>query len=144
MNLLETSFVLGQRMVFSNVLIERFVEGGLSGMTLILLCLLLAAYFTYKALTNLNGEHTKFLKYIKLINQVVLLGLVISFADSLMGLIQGFDALEASGGEEPAIIAAGLKITLLSPLFGLIVFILGHISTFVLSWMRKEESKLTL
>jgi magnesium-transporting ATPase (P-type) len=139
MNLLETSFVLGQRMVFSNVLIERFVEGGLSGMILILLCLLLAAFFSYKAFANLNGEQAKFLKYKKLINQVVLLGLVISFANSLMGLIQGFDALEASGGAESAILAGGLKITLLSPLFGLIVFILGYTATFVLSWMREAN-----
>ena len=77
--------------------------------------------------------------YKKLINQIVLLALVISFANSLFGLISAFDALEASGGAEPAIVAGGLKITLLSPTFGLLVFILGHVATFTLSWMRNAE-----
>lgn len=131
--------ILTQKLVLSNVLIERFVEGGLTGMILILACLLLAVFFTLKAIANLNGEAATFLKYKKLINQAVLLGLVISFANSLMGLIQGFDALEATGGADPAILAGGLKITLLSPLFGLIVFILGHSATFILSWIRKVE-----
>ncbi|WP_192349362.1 hypothetical protein [Algoriphagus sp. Y33] len=143
MNSLTTSIVLGQSMVFSNILIERFVEGGLSGMTLVLLCLVLATFFTFKAFAHLNGEQANFLKYKKLINQVALLGLVISFANSLLGLIQGFDALEASGGAEPAILAGGLKITLLSPLFGLTVFILGYTATFVLSWMRKADTETT-
>ncbi|PZX51969.1 hypothetical protein [Algoriphagus chordae] len=131
--------VFTQKLILSNVIIDRFEEGGLTGMLLILACLLLAFFFTVKAFANLKGEEGTFLKYKKLINQVVLLGLVISFANSLMGMISVFDALEISGGEEPSIIAGGLKITLLSPLFGLLVFILGYTATFVLSLMRKSE-----
>lgn len=131
--------IFTQKMVLTNVLIERFVEGGVTGMTLILICLLLAVFFAFKAFANLNGEAATFLKYKKLINQVVLLGLVISIVNSLMGLIQGFDALEATGGADPAILAGGLKITLLSPLFGLTVFIIGYSTTFILTWMRKAE-----
>lgn len=131
--------VFGLNLTFSNVLTDRFVEGGLGGMTLILICMILAVFFTFKAFSNLKSESAQFLKYKKLINQIVLLALVISFANSLLGLISAFDALEASGGAEPAIIAGGLKITLLSPTFGLLVFILGHVSTFTLSWMRNSE-----
>lgn len=133
--------IFTQKMVLSNVLIERFVEGGMTGMTLILICLLLAVFFAFKAFTNLNGKAATFLKYKKLINQVVLLGLVISIVNSLMGLIQGFDSLEATGGADPAILAGGLKITLLSPLFGLTVFIIGYSATFILTWMRKAETE---
>lgn len=131
--------VFGLNLSFSNVFVERFVEGGLSGMTLILVCLILAVFFTWKAFSHLKSETGQFLKYKKLINQIVLLALVISFANSLFGLISAFDALEASGGAEPAIVAGGLKITLLSPTFGLLVFILGHVATFTLSWMRNAE-----
>ncbi|MDR7130604.1 hypothetical protein J2X69_002960 [Algoriphagus sp. 4150] len=131
--------VLGQ--TFIGTLTERFVEGGLNGMLLILASLLLAIFFTVKAFASLKRDAATFLKYKKMINQVVLLGLVISFANSLFGLIQGFDALEASGAADPGIIAGGLKITLLSPLFGLLVFILGHTATFVLSWMRNADAQ---
>ncbi len=133
--------VFGLNPMFSNVFIERFVEGGLSGMTLVLLCLILAAFFTFKAFQNLKSDDAQFLKYKMLINQIVLLALVISFLNSLLGLIGAFDALEASGGAEPAIIAGGLKITLLSPTFGLLVFILGHATTFILTWIRKADAE---
>ncbi|WP_200977661.1 hypothetical protein [Echinicola sp. 20G] len=138
MNLITT--ILGQTMGF--FIFDRFVEGGVGGMTMILACLTLAIFFTFKAFTHLKSEASLFLKYKRLINQAVLLGLVISFANSILGLIQGFDALEATGGAaDPAIIAGGLKIFLLSPLFGLIVFTIGYSITFVLSWMRKAESE---
>lgn len=142
MNLLATVF--GLRAVFLNVISDRFEEGGFLGMMLILGCLLLAIFFTVKAFSKLNADAPTFLKYKKLVNQVVLLGLVISFLNSLLGLIQAFDSLEATGGADPAIVAGGLKVTLLSPLFGLLVFVLGYTATFILSWMRKtdlEEAK---
>ncbi|UZD22789.1 MotA/TolQ/ExbB proton channel family protein [Algoriphagus halophytocola] len=131
--------ILVQKLVLSNVIIDRFQEGGLLGMTLVLICLLLAVVLAFKAFSNLHADLATFLKYKKLVNQVVLLGLVISFLNSLLGLIQAFDSLEATGGGDPAIIAGGLKVTLLSPLFGLFVFVLGYSATFVLSWMRRAE-----
>ena len=124
-----------------SVVTDRFQEGGIYGMLLVLTCLLLAVFFTVKAFANLQNGADIFLKYKKLINQIVLLGLVISFLNSLLGLIQAFDALEASGGADPAIIAGGLKITLISPLFGLFVFVLGYTATFVLSWMRSADTE---
>ncbi|EAZ80794.1 hypothetical protein [Algoriphagus machipongonensis] len=133
--------VLGMNLMFSNVIFQRFVEGGIVGTTIILICSILAVFFTIKAFLNLKSDEAKFLKYKMLINQIVLLALVISFLNSLLGLIGAFDALEASGGVEPEIVAGGLKITLLSPIFGLLVFILGYTATFVLGWIRKSDAE---
>ncbi|WP_296705795.1 MotA/TolQ/ExbB proton channel family protein [Algoriphagus sp.] len=131
--------VLSLKPVFLNIISDRFQEGGFLGMMLILCCFLLAIFFTIKAFTAINSDTPTFLKYKKLVNQVVLLGLVISFLNSLLGLIQAFDSLEATGGADPAIVAGGLKVTLLSPLFGLFVFIFGYTATFILSWIRKVD-----
>lgn len=133
--------ILGQNMVFLNVITDRFQEGGSLGMTLVLICLLLGIYFAVKAFSNINSDLPTFMKYKKLVNQVVLLGLVISFLNSLLGMIQAFDALEATGGADPSLVAGGLKVTLLSPIFGLLVFILGHATTFILTWIRKEDAE---
>jgi hypothetical protein len=135
------STVLGQKVVFLNVISDRFQEGGLLGSLLVLACLVLAVFFTIKAFTKINGDTPSFIKYKKLVNEVVLLGLVISFLNSIFGLIQAFDSLEATGAADPAIFAGGLKITLLSPLFGLLVFILGHTATFILSWIRNPDAE---
>ena len=133
--------ILTQKLILSNVMVDRFHEGGFLGMSLILLCLVLAAFFAIKAFSSLKADFPVFEKYRKLINQVVLIALVISFLNSLLGLIQAFDSLEATGGGDPAIVAGGLKVTLLSPLFGLLVFVLGYSTTFILSWMRKAETE---
>lgn len=117
----------------------RFEEGGFTGMILILSCLILVVFFSVRAFLYLRGDSGKFNKFLKLTNQIALLALVISIANSLFGLISAFDALEASGGAEPEIISGGLKVTLLSPLFGFIVLILGRLSTFILTWLSKAE-----
>ncbi|MFC3881882.1 hypothetical protein ACFOSV_16925 [Algoriphagus namhaensis] len=117
----------------------RFEEGGFMGMTMIFICLILAVFFSIRAFSYLKKDIGKFNKFLKLTNQIALLALVISVANSLFGLISAFDALEATGGAEPAIIAGGVKITLLSPLFGFIVLILGRLSTFILTWLSEAE-----
>ncbi|SHO61889.1 hypothetical protein [Algoriphagus zhangzhouensis] len=135
MNVLSISWSL----VLGFNIIDRFQDGGTLGMTLVLLCLLVAIFFSFKAFTGLAGPEAEFSKNKKLIQHAALLGLVISFMNSLLALIGAFDAIEAAGDIAPDVLAGGLKITLLSPLFGLLVFVIGHISSFVLTWMRKAE-----
>lgn len=121
-------------------IINRFEEGGSTGMTLIMICLILAFFFGFRSYTCLKKDESNFRKFLKLTNQIVLLALVISFANSLLGLITAFDAIEATGGDvDPAIIAGGLKVALLSPLFGLCTFIIGRVITFSLTWLSKAE-----
>ena len=49
-------------------------------------------------------------------------------------------ARKATGGGEPALVAGGIKITLLSPIFGGFVFIAGRIVTFILTWLSQETN----
>ena len=56
---------------------------------------------------------------------------------AFLGLITAFDALEASGAAEPAIIAGGLKVALLSPLFGLFTFSVSKLATLTLRIIQK-------
>jgi biopolymer transport protein ExbB/TolQ len=56
---------------------------------------------------------------------------------AFIGLISAFDVLEASGGAEPAIIAGGLKIALLSPLFGLFTFCISKLAILILRIIQK-------
>ena len=56
---------------------------------------------------------------------------------AFIGLISAFDVLEASGGAEPAIIAGGLKIALLSPLFGLFTFSVSKLAILILRVIQK-------
>lgn len=118
----------------------RIQEGGSFAMSTIIICFLLMIALSVIAFINLKKNQEKSLKYKTLINQIVLIALVLGLFNSMLGLIQAFDAIEATGGAAPELVAGGIKITLLSPIFGGFVFIFGRIITFILTWLINEEN----
>jgi len=123
--------------LIGTTLFNRFLEGGALFMSLILICLLTSTFFTVKSLMNLkkNVEISK--KMIKHINDSGSLGLGLGVMGSFIGLITAFDAIEATGGAEPSILAGGLKVALLSTLFGLFTYSISKLSVLVLSIIQK-------
>ena len=69
-----------------------------------------------------------------------LLGLVIGFLGSIIGLITAFDTVEAMGDAEPAVFAAGLKVSLLTATFGLFTFVISRLGILVLRGLIKTET----
>ena len=65
------------------------------------------------------------------------LGLALGVMGAFIGLITAFDVLEATGAAEPAIVAGGLKVALLSPLFGLFTFSVSKFSILILQIIQK-------
>ena len=123
--------------ILGTTLFNRFLEGGALFMSLILICLLLSTFFTVKSVFNIkiNIETSK--KMLKLISVSGSLSLAIGVMGAFIGLITAFDVVEASGGAEPAIIAGGLKVALLSPLFGLFTFSVSRLSILILRIILK-------
>jgi len=123
--------------LIGTTLFNRFLEGGALYMSLILICLLTSTFFTVKSLMNLkkNVEISK--KMIKHINDSGSLGLGLGVMGSFIGLITAFDAIEATGGAEPSILAGGLKVALLSTLFGLFTYSISKLSVLILRIIQK-------
>ena len=84
----------------------------------------------------LNKENDKS-KIISLIASVGLFTLVWGVLGQVIGLIGGFDAIEAAGNVSPGMLASGLKISFLTTLFGLIVFLIARLGIIFLIWKRK-------
>ena len=123
--------------LIGTTLFNRFLEGGALFMSLILICLLTSIFFTVKSLMNLkkNVEISK--KMIEHINDSGSLGLGLGVMGSFIGLITAFDAIEATGGAEPSILAGGLKVALLSTLFGLFTYSISKLSVLILRIIQK-------
>ena len=117
---------------------NRFEEGGFFMMTLILICLLLSIFFLIKGFLNVKKNSIVSKKMIKLTTDSSLLGLVIGFFASVIGLITAFDSVEAMGDPDPSIFAGGLKVSLLTAIFGLFTFIIARIGILVLRALQKE------
>ena len=123
--------------LIGTTLFNRFLEGGALFMSLILICLLTSIFFTVKSLMNLKKSVKISKKMIKHINDSGSLGLGLGVMGSFIGLITAFDAIEATGGAEPSILAGGLKVALLSTLFGLFTYSISKLSVLILRIIQK-------
>ena len=118
-------------------LFDRFLEGGVLFMSLILICLLTSIFFTVKSILKIKTDKEVSKKILKHISDSGTLGLALGVMGAFLGLISAFDVLEASGAAEPAIIAGGLKVALLSPLFGLFTFSVSKLAILILRIIQK-------
>ena len=73
----------------------------------------------------------------KLISHIGLFALVWGFLGQLIGLIGAFDSVQAAGNIAPEVLAGGLKVALLSPTFGMIVFLIGRLGIIILTALKK-------
>ena len=113
------------------------MEGGALFMSLILICLLISIYFIVKSILNIKTNNDVSIKMLKHINDSGTLALALGFLSAFLGLISAFDVLEATGEADPSIIAGGLKVALLSPLFGLFTFSVSKLAILILRIIQK-------
>ena len=123
--------------LIGTTLFNRFMEGGALFMSLILICLLISIYFTAKSFLNIKSNVEISKKMLKHISDSGTLGLALGVMGAFLGLITAFDVLEATGEAQPGIIAGGLKVALLSPLFGLLTFSLSKLAILILRIIQK-------
>ena len=123
--------------LIGTTLFNRFMEGGVLFMSLILICLLISIYFLVKYLLNIKTNIEVSKKMLKHISDSGTLGLALGFMGAFIGLITAFDVLEATGEGDPSIIAGGLKVALLSPLFGLFTFSVSKLAVLILRIFQK-------
>ena len=123
--------------LIGTTLFNRFMEGGALFMSLVLICLLLSIYFLVKSLLNIKTNIEISKKMLKHISDSGTLGLALGVTGAFIGLISAFDVLEATGEANPSIIAGGLKVALLSPLFGLFTFSVSKLAILILRIIQK-------
>jgi hypothetical protein len=123
--------------LIGTTLFNRFMEGGALFMSLILICLLISIYFIVKSILNIKTNIEISKKMIKHIKDSSSLGLALGVMGAFIGLITAFDVLEATGEANPSIIAGGLKVALLSPLFGLFTFSVSKLAILILRIIQK-------
>ena len=123
--------------LIGTTLFNRFMEGGALFMSLVLVCLLLSIYFLVKSLLNIKTNIEISKKMLKHISDSGTLGLALGVTGAFIGLITAFDNLEATGEANPSIIAGGLKVALLSPLFGLFTFSVSKLAILILRIIQK-------
>ncbi|WP_075341079.1 MotA/TolQ/ExbB proton channel family protein [Tenacibaculum agarivorans] len=118
--------------LFLGQLFDRLNEGGpiftYPLFLMFLTCIGLTIY------SFMKGDVSGKLKQI--IHHVSLFALVWGFLGQMLGLIGAFDAISAHGPVSPEILAGGLKVALLSPVFGMVVFLIGRLGILSLTFKK--------
>ncbi len=78
------------------------------------------------------------LKHIKTIGTFAL---VFGITGQLIGLYQAFSAIEQMGGVSPSLLMGGLKVSMITTLYGIIIFLISLILYFVTDFVASKESE---
>ncbi len=109
-------------------------------MSLILISLILSIYFMFRIGQNLKKDEREYKKYLSLCGEAGLLALVLGIFGSVIGLIEAFDAIESiNSTESTALMAGGLKVSLLTMVFGSLTFIISRIAIIIFKWIRNSH-----
>ena len=74
----------------------------------------------------------------ELVISLSLFAVVWGVLGQVIGLIAGFDAIEAAGSVSPGILAGGLKVSFIPLAFGLVIYLIARLGIISLVWRDKE------
>lgn len=111
-------------------------EGGPFFMYPLLLLLILVSILITKSF--IEGGNYK--KNTSLIGSIALFAIVWGFLGQIIGMIGAFHSIEEVGDISPRVLANGMKVSLLAPVFGLVIFLIGRLGIIILTWMQKEDN----
>ncbi len=120
---------------------ELYFMGGplfMGILTLILLAMIAVAVFNgLPVLKGSKSDHDRIkISYVK---SVGLFALIIGILGQLIGLYQAFMGIEAMGSVSSAMLAGGLKVSMITTLYGLFIYVLSYIIWFALSFALKNS-----
>lgn len=123
---------------------DLFYMGGPLYMGILtLLLLIILAMSVYRAIQIAGNEvkhETTFRYYLNHIKSVGLFALVLGILAQLMGLYQAFSVIEQAGDISPALLAGGLKVSMITTIYGMTIFVLSYLIWFGLDYMTKRTT----
>lgn len=109
-----------------------FQMGGVLFMSM--LTILLIGVLAATVLYWMNKEPTS--KNHDAIKSIGLLALVVGVLGQMIGLFSAFQAIEQMGSVSPAMLAGGLKVSSITTIYGLIIYVIS-----LILWMLSEKFK---
>ncbi len=120
-------------------LVDRIQEGGPAfTVPLVLIIITIIVLFIIALLGKKKLLHTN-----QLIGHLSLFAMIWGFLGSTMGLISAFDAIEAIGDVSQPMFAGGLKVALLTTVFGLVTFLIGRVAMLILTMKSQMGTTVT-
>ena len=124
---------------------DWFIMGGTLFMSfLTILLVIVIAVSVYFAILTANGkakEKTNFLHQLKYVKSIGLFAMITGILGQLIGLFMAFSAIEVAQDISPAILAGGLKVSMITTLSGTFIYLLSILIWFLLDlWYQNTTS----
>lgn len=97
-------------------------------LTLILIAMLVVFIKSFKC----KGDKGQLDVAIQWIKSIGTLGLVLGIFGQLLGMYSAFTVIEAAPGISPSVLAGGLKVSLITTLYGMLIYIIYLIFSMIL------------
>ena len=124
---------------------ELFYMGGplFMGILTVLLVILLAVtvYFATLIAAGKAGEKINFPHRLGYIKAIGLFIFITGILGQLVGLVEAFKAIEQAMDISPPIMAGGLKVSMITTIYGMLIYLISILIWFVLDlWYHKTVS----
>ena len=122
---------------------DWFIMGGSLFMSILtILLVILVAVVVYFAITIANGKASdkpNFRHQLKYVRSIGLFTMDTGILGQLIGLFSAFNAIEAVKDISPSILAGGLKISMITSLTGIFIYLISIVLWFLLDlWYHKK------
>ena len=106
-------------------LFELFKMGGVQFMTVVTILGVAMIFYSVKSIINVHVKNDYSGKGVNYIIMYGSLAFIIGLLGQAVGVFAAFAAIQAAGDVSPALIAGGLRVSMIVPLYGLFYFILS-------------------
>lgn len=122
---------------------QLFYEGGvlfMSILTLLFLVLLVLSFYFGTLVFKSEPENPALLRHrLTYIKSIGHLSLVLGIFGQLLGMFEGFSKIQEVGKISQALLAAGIRISMITTLYGLSIFILSYLIWLGLDYKLKNS-----
>lgn len=123
---------------------ELFYMGGplFMGILTVLLVIIMAliAYYAISIASGKASDKKNFRHQLSYIKSIGLFTMITGILGQLIGLMMAFSAIERAGDISPAIMVGGLKVSMITTLYGIFIYLFSILIWFLLDiWYHKKE-----
>ncbi|MCK5171020.1 MAG: hypothetical protein KAQ75_14175 [Bacteroidales bacterium] len=128
-------------MSLANLLKENFMDGGPFFMTLHYIMWILIILYTIRFLRNYYSKNKDLKKLIKFNSTIIFIGgfgFLFSLFYQALGISGALASIEVAQDISPSLLAGGLRVSLIAPLYSFFLFLISSIIWFVFRNLIKE------
>jgi putative Mn2+ efflux pump MntP len=122
---------------------DWFVMGGTLFMSLLtILLVIMLAVAIYFAITITSGkasEKKNFKEQLRYVKSLGLFTMITGILGQLIGLFSAFTAIESAGDVSPAMLAGGLKVSMITSLTGIVIYLISIVIWFLLDLYYQKK-----